>query len=94
MDRSEAADREKDLSQFIHKTGIYKDSLGASTGYPDYRLRPSFTIAMTVVSDQRFSMQKCIAVWVKFWWGLNFAYSTIHPIIYQVCYKQMLMPQN
>ena len=50
MDRTEAEDREGDLSHFIHKTGIYKDSLDASTGYPDYRLRPNFTIAMTVVS--------------------------------------------
>ena len=51
MDQSEAADREGELSHFIHKTGIYKDSLGANMGYPDYRLRPNFTIAMTVVSD-------------------------------------------
>ena len=51
MDQSEAADRERELSHFIHKTGIYKDSLGANMGYPDYRLRPNFTIAMTVVSD-------------------------------------------
>ena len=80
MDRSEAADREKDLSQFIHKTGIYKDSVGASTGYPDYRLRPNFTIAMTVVSDQKSSMQKCVAIWVKFWWGLNFVSLAIYKI--------------
>ena len=51
MDQSEAADREGELSHLIHKTGIYKDSLGANKGYPDYRLRPNFTIAMTVVSD-------------------------------------------
>ena len=52
MDESEAADREgEELSRFIHKTGIYKDSLGANMGYPDYRLRPNFTIAMTVVSN-------------------------------------------
>ena len=56
MDRTEANDREKDLSHFIHKTGIYKDSLGASMGYPDYRLRPNFTIAMTVVSDSGLNL--------------------------------------
>ena len=51
MDKSEAADREGELSHLIHKTGIYKDSLGADRGFPDYRLRPNFTISMTVVSD-------------------------------------------
>ena len=58
MDQSEAADREGELSHFIHKTGIYKDSLGATLGYPDYRLRPNFTIAMTVVSDVFVWMEK------------------------------------
>ena len=57
MDQSEAADREGELSHFIHKTGIYKDSLGANMGYPDYRLRPNFTIAMTVVSDVFVQME-------------------------------------
>ena len=47
---SEAVEKEKEFSHFVYRTGIYKDSVGASMGYPDYQLRPNFTIAMTVVS--------------------------------------------
>jgi len=50
-DRNLASEREGPDAGYLHRLGIYKDSLGASQGYPDFQLRPNFPIAMVVAPD-------------------------------------------
>lgn len=37
--------------RLVNRRGIYKDSVGASSEYCDYQLRPNFLVAMAVAPD-------------------------------------------
>ncbi|VDO18027.1 unnamed protein product [Brugia timori] len=39
---------DNDLSQYVNRRGIIKDTYGSTQGYTDYQLRPNFSIALAV----------------------------------------------
>lgn len=55
-DRNIASQKEGLEASYVHRTGIYKDSIGSSQRYAKFQLRPNFTIAM-VVAPELFSAE-------------------------------------